>query len=120
MQSIQRTITIPRDEVQIPREKLTHYLLAPRLDDDKSKFLAQAGFILDNPDVLEQAIHQLAQDNDAILDRQNEYGEYYRVMGDLVGVGGQILKVVTIWIVRANGGGKFSFVTLKPWEEKNG
>lgn len=32
-------------EVVIPREKLTHYLLAPRTKNDKSRYLAQIGFV---------------------------------------------------------------------------
>ena len=35
---------IPSDAI-IADEKITHYLLVPREQDDKSKFLAQAGFI---------------------------------------------------------------------------
>jgi hypothetical protein len=46
---------IPVEEAMIPREKLTQYLLVSRLEDDKSKFLAQAGFTLENPDVLVKA-----------------------------------------------------------------
>ena len=34
---------IPDDAI-IPEEKLTRYLLVPHPSDDKSKFLAQAGF----------------------------------------------------------------------------
>ena len=53
-------------EILIPGNKLTQYLLILRLEDDKSKFLAQTGFTLKNPDALEQAIRQLIQDNDAV------------------------------------------------------
>jgi len=42
------TVKIPTDAV-IPMEKLTHYLLVFREWDDKSKFLAQAGFTQENP-----------------------------------------------------------------------
>lgn len=108
---------IPADEALIPRDKLTQYLLVPRIEDDKSKFLVQAGFELDNPDILEQAICELLRVNDAVQDRTNEYGVYYRVTGDLIGTNGRILKVVTIWIVKVNSDGKFSFVTLKPSKE---
>jgi hypothetical protein len=38
-------LKIPSNAV-IPKEKLTCYLLVPRTKDDKSKFLAQAGFTL--------------------------------------------------------------------------
>jgi hypothetical protein len=40
---------IPHDAIRA-REKLTHYLLVFRKKNDKSKFLAQAGFIHENPD----------------------------------------------------------------------
>ena len=45
------TLKIPADAV-IPMEKLTHYLLVFREWDDKSKFLAQAGFTQENPHLL--------------------------------------------------------------------
>ena len=108
---------IPIAEILIPRNKLTQYLLILRLEDDKSKFLAQAGFTLKNPDALEQAIRQLIQDNDAVQEQANEFGEYYRVTGELIGVNGRILDVVTIWIIKTNKQGKFSFVTLIPLKE---
>ena len=43
---------IPSD-ASIPREKLTHYLLVHRAKNDKSQFLARAGFTQANPDALE-------------------------------------------------------------------
>jgi hypothetical protein len=105
---------LPADEAIIPNEKLVNYLLVLRVEDDKSKFLAQAGFTLENPTALDNAIRKLISDNDAIQDKVNEYGEYFRVVGDLLGVNERILKVVTIWIVKANSDGKYRFVTLKP------
>ena len=96
----------------IPDAKLTQYLLIPRQEDDKSKFLAQAGFTQDNPDQLKQAILTLIQTNDAISDRQNKYGTYYRVEGDLIG-SNRTLAVVTVWIERTQDG-TIQFVTLKP------
>ena len=99
-------------DVVIPSEKLTEYLLVPRVRNDKSKFLAQAGFTTENPAVLERAIRNLIAQNEAVLERENRYGIFYRVSGELVGPSG-ILSVVTIWIVRAIDG-EFRFVTLKP------
>jgi hypothetical protein len=78
---------IPVDAI-IPVEKLTRYLLVPKLKDDKSKFLAQAGFTQNNPDDLRVAIRQLIQDNTAIADGTNEYGTFYRVEGMLQGING--------------------------------
>ena len=102
---------IPADAI-IPAEKLTHYLLVPRQRNDKSKFLAQAGFSIDNPAALEQAIRDLVATNEAVQDRQDDYGTFYQVMGELVGPSG-ILSVITIWIARAVDG-EIRFVTLKP------
>lgn len=107
---------IPVDAV-IPREKLTQYLLVPRPKNDKSQYLAQANFTQENPDALEAAIRQLISENDAVLDRQNEYGDYYKVQGILRGINHVNLDVVTIWIVRTNEDGVYRFVTLKPNRE---
>jgi hypothetical protein len=98
--------------IVIPDGKLTQYLLVPRPEDDKSKFLAQAGFTTSNPEQLKQAILKLIQTHDAVSDRQNKYGTYYRVEGPLTGPSGT-LAVVTVWIERTVDG-IIQFVTLKP------
>jgi hypothetical protein len=104
-------VRIPDDAI-IPREKLTLYLLMPQRKNDKSVFLAQVGFTQENPDLLERAIRQLIMENEAILDRQNAYGTFYRVQGDLHGSDGK-LSTVTVWIQLTNDN-RFRFVTLKP------
>jgi hypothetical protein len=96
----------------IPEAKLTHYLLVFRDQDDKSKFLAQAGFTRDNPEQLNQALIQLVQTYDAIEDRWNKYGTFYRVEGNLIGITG-ILAIVTIWLKRTQDE-TIQFITLKP------
>lgn len=98
--------------VAIPREKLTHYLLVVRPKNDKSRFLAQAGFTLTKPEALEAAIRQVIAENEAIFDRENEYGAFYQVRGNLRGPDG-ILTVVTIWLLQ-DVNSEFRFVTLKP------
>lgn len=102
---------IPSDALIAP-QKLTRYLLAPRPKNDKSRFLARAGFTLANPHALEAAIRQIISDNEAIFERENEYGAFYQVRGELQGPGG-ILTVVTIWLLQ-DVNGEFRFVTLKP------
>ncbi len=104
-------VKIPNNAI-IPREKLTLYLLIPQRKNDKSGFLAQVGFTQENPDLLEQAIRKLIAENEAIVDRQNEYGIFYRVQGDLHGPTG-ILLAVTVWIQLTNDN-DYRFVTLKP------
>ncbi len=102
---------IPPDAL-IREDKLTNYLLAPREADDKSGYLAQAGFSLENPDDLLLAIRNLVADKEAILDRLNRFGEYYRVDGILVGPNGRKLSVTTIWLKDLDH--RMRFVTLKP------
>lgn len=107
------------DDVVIPREKLTGYLLVHRDKNDKSKFLAQAGFTQENPDMLETAIRRLVRENEAIQDRVDEYGAFYRVSGVLHRFGDEStrdLEVVTIWIY-ATKEDHYRFVTLKPNKE---
>jgi hypothetical protein len=104
-------LKIPSDAV-IPIEKLTQYLLVPRQRNDKSKFLAQAGFGAGNSGDLIRAIRRLVAHNEAVQDRQDVYGRFYQVTGDLVGPSG-ILSVVTVWIERSVDG-QIRFVTLKP------
>jgi hypothetical protein len=104
-------MNIPVDAI-ISQDKLTQYLLVPRQKNDKSGFLAQAGFTLENPEDLDNALRQLIAENEAISDRHDEYGLFFRVEGDLLGPHG-ILSVVTIWILRTNDD-QYRFVTLKP------
>jgi hypothetical protein len=105
-------VKIPDDAV-IPEEKLTRYLLVPRLKDDKSKYLAQAGFTQANPEDLLTAIHQLIANNQAVEDNINEYGVFYLVEGNLQGINNSNLAVVTVWL-QSKYDGSFRFITLKP------
>lgn len=104
-------------EAVIPEEKLTRYLLLHREYDDKSRYLAQAGFTHDNPADLLTAIRQLTRISAAIYDSTNGYGDFYRVEGVLIGVNGQRLAVVTIWL-QWRQDGSFHFVTLKPQKKR--
>jgi hypothetical protein len=101
------------ENIVIPDDKITRYLLVQKTRNDKSKFLAQAGFTLDNPESLKLAIYLLVTVGNAIEDGENEYGTYYQVVGKLSGVNGVTLTVITIWIYR-QAQGKYYFVTLKP------
>lgn len=98
-------------------EKLLDYLLVPRPWDDKSKYLARAGFTPDNPDKLLAALRDLVADVEAQPDGENVYGEFLRVEGDLKGGNGWKLPVITIWL-RWQVDGQVRFVTLKPKKEK--
>jgi hypothetical protein len=99
--------------VIIPDAKLTRYPLISREQDDKSKFLAQAGFTQDNPEQLKQAPLRLSQTQEAIEDAQNEYGVFYRVEGNLEGLNNRNLAVIAIWLKRKIDQ-QVQFITLKP------
>jgi hypothetical protein len=103
------------DNIIIPDAKISQYLLIYREQDDKSKFLAQAGFTPSNPDQLKAAILELIQTTEAIEDSRNDYGIFYRVEGNLKG--SQYLAVVTIWLKRTIDK-RVQFITLKPKKEK--
>jgi hypothetical protein len=107
-------VTIPGNVV-IPDNKITRYLLVQKVRNDKSKFLARAGFTPENPEALKAAIKLLAEMAEAVEERRNQYGVFYQVAGELVGVNGVVLSVVTIWLQRQVDG-QFQFVTLKPWK----
>jgi hypothetical protein len=101
----------------IPDDKLTRYLLLPRDRDDKSKFLAQAGFTLKNPNALKAAIQVLVGNIEAVIDTQNEYRTFFLVIGEITGTENRNLSVTTIWMKRAIDQ-QFQFVTLKPCKER--
>jgi len=64
-------LKIPEDAI-IPDDKITHYLLVPKPRNDKSKFLAQAGFTPENPETLKAAIRALTSRGNAVEDEDNE------------------------------------------------
>ncbi|NEP87591.1 MAG: hypothetical protein F6K18_12610 [Okeania sp. SIO2C2] len=99
--------------VIIPDEKLTKYLLVYREQDDKSKFLLQAGFNINNSEQLKNSILQLVFTTEAIVDRSNEYGTFYRVEGTMTGVNNKNLAVITIWLQR-KAENQTQFITLIP------
>ncbi|XWK86093.1 MAG: hypothetical protein U7127_17940 [Phormidium sp.] len=96
----------------IPEAKLTKYLLVWRRKDDKSGFLAQAGYSLDNWQQLERDLRSLLI-NKATLDRQSSFGNIYKIEGVLVGPNGVSIQVATFWIVDSFSN-ETRFVTLLP------
>ena len=106
---------LPQDSV-ISEKKLREYLLSPRTEDDKSGFLASAGYGPTHWRQLEADLSQLIQNQDAELIRTTQYGDLYRVAGRIVGPNCRALNVVTIWITLSLNG-KTRFVTLVPDKE---
>ncbi len=95
----------------IPKFRLTRYLLVQLPKDDKSKFLAQAGYVLTNWQQLEQDLRTQILSLSAISTVSTEFGQKYEIDGVLIGSNGVELRVRTVWIVTTQ---KTRFVTLVP------
>ena len=98
---------------QIDPRKLTGYLLRTRLEDDKSGFLALAGYTANNADRLLNDIRDQVLPWDAQLIEQTEYGPKYRIRSTLTGPNGRVLRIVTIWMTE-DATSQTKFVTLLP------
>ena len=94
-------------------EKLTRYLLIPKARNDKSKWLGQAGYTLDNWFQLEADLRLQVLSRVAEKDETNQYGELYRIECELRGPNGHTLQVVTIWI-QEHETRQTKFITMHP------
>ena len=103
---------LPRDTV-IAREKVTRYLLRRRAEDDKSAFLALAGYTLENAERLMTDLREQLMTREAELIEHTEYGPKYRIRGTLTGPNDRALRVVTIWMAD-EAAGVMKFLTLYP------
>jgi hypothetical protein len=85
---------LPSDSV-ISNRKLNEYLLSPRIEDDKSGFLAIAGYTPNHWYELAADLRNLIGEKDADLTRSTVYGDMYEVKGSLVGPSGKTIQVIT-------------------------
>lgn len=106
---------LPQDAV-ISERKIKEYLLTPRVEDDKSGFLALAGYSLQTWRQLEADLRCQIEERDALLIQTTRYGEMYQIKGQLTGPNGKVLDVITVW-VRIHATGETRFVTLIPDKE---
>lgn len=101
------------DDSQIAYEKLIQYLLALRKRNDKSKWLAQAGYSLENWQVLENDLRNQILSVDATLIENTEYGRMYEIRRNLIGPNGKSLPVCTIWLTET-ATGSTKLITMYP------
>jgi hypothetical protein len=107
---------LPRDAV-IASAKLTKYLLVFREMDDKSKFLAQAGYSLNNWQQLERDLRSQILTLDATpSNEENRFGDTYKIRGILTGPNRVSLKVLTMWMTEYETG-VTKLITLYPDKE---
>jgi hypothetical protein len=97
----------------IAPEKLSRYLLVKRPVGDKSVFLKQAGYTLDNPKRLEEDIRRQILILDAVSIEKTSYGELFEIRASLAGPNGTALKVKTVWMQELKTG-ITKFITLYP------
>jgi len=107
---------LPEDTILAP-DKFSRYLLIWRPVDDKSKFLAFAGYTSDNWQILIHDLRQQILVMDAMEVERKKYGTVYEIRGNLQGPNGKVLSVVTIWMTESKTG-RTKFVTLYPAKGK--
>ena len=109
------TMIYLEQNVIIPESKLTKYLLIKLSKDDKSQFLAKAGYHLDNWQKLEEDLRTQILILPATPTMKTQFGQKYEISGDLQGVNGVILKIKTVWIKTDQ---EIRFITLVPQSQK--
>lgn len=82
----------------ISQEKLLKYLLVFRNRNDKSKWLAKAGYSFKNWEVLENDLREQILPISAIPTDNTQYGQMYEIKGKLVGPNGKSIAICTIWM----------------------
>ena len=104
-------------DATIAPAKLNRYLLVWRAADDKSKFLARAGYGIDNWEQLEVDLRSQILPLEAVPSRDvNRFGDVYEIRGILVGPNGVILSVLTVWMMEFETA-ITKFITLYPDRE---
>jgi hypothetical protein len=103
---------LPADTI-VATSKLDEYLLRYRDENDKSGFLALAGYTLENVDRLLNDLRTQLLPLDAEFFDQTEYGVKYRIRGALTGPNRRTLRVISIWM-KEDATGETKFVTLIP------
>ena len=101
------------DDALIAHEKLMQYLLALRKRNDKSQWLAEAGYFIENWQVLENDIGNHILSPDATPIEKTEYGQMYEIRRNLIGPNGKSLPVCTI-LMTETATGNTKFITMYP------
>ena len=80
----------------IARDKLTRYLLVSQARGDKSAYLAQVGYTLENAELLLRDLRLQILPLEAQSLESNQLGQNYEIRGTLTGPNGSTLSVRTI------------------------
>ena len=99
--------------VIIAEEKIKEYLLSSRKRNDKSKWLAKAGYQLEDWQRLEKDLRTQLLSLDAVYAEETKYGQMYEIKGMLTGPNGKTLSVCSIWM-KENESKLIKFITMFP------
>jgi hypothetical protein len=97
----------------IDDEKIKNYLLSERKRNDKSKWLATAGYSLNNWEKLKKDLFKQILSLEAIPIDKTKYGQMFEIRGTLKGPNGKVLKVHSIWMEEYEGKNT-KFITMFP------
>lgn len=89
---------LAEDQIVIPAEKITAYLLVKKEKNDKSIFLNVLGYSYDNWEELANDIKQIALTNELIFQKRSEFGDLYSIKGRL-----KNSAVFTVWFQQIAG-----------------
>lgn len=107
---------LPENSI-ISSEKLTQYLLIPKKRNDKSQWLAKAGYTIQNWQILEKDLRKQILINDAIPIGKTNFGQTFEISSKLVGPNGNSLIVTTIWMVEVENNIS-KFITMYPGKRR--
>jgi len=103
---------LPLDSL-IAQEKLKDYLLTPKKRNDKSQWLAKAGYSVKNWQLLENDLRAQILSLDTTPIDKTKYGQMFEIRGRLIGPNGNVLLVCTIWMTEI-ASGKTKFIKIFP------
>jgi len=108
------TTIIPKDAI-IAEEKIRDYLLVWQEEDDKSQFLALAGYTREDFEQLRRDIREQFLPGEGRFQKLTRFGERFELEGVLRGPSGESLFITTIW--QRSPYGTWRFITLFPNKE---
>lgn len=97
----------------IQDQKLTDYLLVFQEKDDKSQYLALAGYSKQNWQKLKSDILTAVGLTESFEQIPNEWGSRFKVRSEWNGPSGKLVRVISIW-QQDEGSDAIRFVTLYP------
>ena len=110
-------MNLPQDSI-IRDEKLTQYLLVPKIRNDKSKWLKIGGYSLNNWKRLQIDIRNQILTKEATFIEANEYGNLYEINAVMKTPNSKELRVSSIWM-KEKLTNKTKFITMYPTKKEN-